>query len=77
VSSRTLDLRFTGPDLFCPDCRRCLVHIHDGRFDLAGKAEVTWLVMEPDWEESEAEAYPDTARCNRVLCRFRRWARGE
>lgn len=69
----------TGPDLFCPDCHRWLVRIHDdGLWDLASKAGVQWQVeiFDPFAPPDEVEAIPHEAVCLRPRCRFKRWRRG-
>lgn len=71
----TLPLLYEGPDFYCPDCRRLLVHVReDGRFDIAAKSE---LVSEAhiDLEAGLATALVVEAICGRHRCRLRRFLR--
>lgn len=74
-------LHVIGPDLFCPDCGRWLVRVHeDGTFDLTGHSSVT---LHAEVELSTLEQTDDgkfvvettalEAECNALLCRGRRW----
>jgi hypothetical protein len=76
--SSHLRLRFAGPDRYCPDCKRLLVHVHeDGTFDLAAKAAlITEGEVGPeDFDAGEAELLAVDATCLSRRCRFRRWLR--
>jgi hypothetical protein len=64
----------SGPDRYCPYCKRRLIKIHnDGTFDLASNAAVdgsrvvTWSAD----DEVESEETTFEARCLRKRCQFR------
>lgn len=68
--SEPLLLVVVGPDRFCEECGRLLVHVNeDGTFDLAPGASVALAV-------EGADAIAADATCHRRRCRLRRWLRG-
>jgi hypothetical protein len=80
MSEQTFRIHVVGPDLFCPDCGRWLVRIHeDGTHDLAGNSSVSLAlnVSEPEWRDDGLVSYVDRASCLKRLCRLRRWLKGE
>jgi len=71
----SIPIFYEGPDYYCPDCHRLLVHVHqDGRFDIAGKAELDSRVA-VDFATESATAIVVGATCNQRRCRLRRWLR--
>lgn len=81
IEERQVSLFFVGPDRYCPDCRRLLVHVNsDGTFNLSAKAGMNMAVpFDPDhpdleWNEEGQLVTPITeAHCELRRCRFRRW----
>jgi hypothetical protein len=68
----------TGPDFYCPDCKRPLLQINDdGGFLLSAKAGVLWRsgVIDAQFPPDEIEAIPQEVVCLRQWCRFKRWFR--
>ena len=74
---RPLELVPVSPDLYCPHCGRILVSVHDGTFDLHGKAAVTVVSTVDPFdlpEDGKVDAFLE-ARCLRRRCRFKAWRR--
>lgn len=66
--------KLSGPDRYCPHCKRLLVHVHDdGAFDLAegaaieGKQAITWT----EDDEIESQEVMFEAICLHKVCRLK------
>lgn len=68
---KEVPVRFEGPDFFCPDCKRRLVHVHDGMADLSARVSILSRIHR-DWYEDMAEALVVSATCDRAACRVKR-----
>lgn len=78
--SSKLQIPFIGTELFCPDCRRLLVRVHDnGQLEVAGMAEA--IGSAEGKIDDEGNVYPPDAfvvtdaTCKLRRCRTKRWIR--
>lgn len=66
--------RLSGPDRYCPYCKRLLVKVYDdGTYDLSGDAAIegTQTVTWSKDNEPESEEVSFEAQCLRKRCRLR------
>lgn len=72
-------LKFAGPTMFCPDCRRELVSCNpDGTFNIAGRAGISVTgegFLAEDGFRQSSDALITQATCYRTMRRFKRWLR--
>lgn len=58
----------------CPLCGRFLGKLNEnGSFDLAGKTSVQLLIQFPPLEDTSSQIDPTTFKCEKLICRLKRW----